>query len=373
MLRVLQPRPARAVGAVAAPRRRSRSTPRCVAQAAVGKTVYVQTVDAAARSAALAAGFKLLQLGGTVPREQGTELVLDGALLTDAAGKRLGRSVTLRTSSDQAAATALAGLEEVVLVRVADGCWQVIPAENLVAAFATTRTRLLFACSSAEDAGVLLGALETGVDGVVLATDDAAEAAKLQALLVRSHSAARRPLLPATVTRVEQLAGLGDRACVDTASVLAEGEGLLLSSFASGFFLVIAETASESSTGYIAARPFRVNAGAVCNYVLLGDKTAYLSELVCGSSVVLTDAAGRTRTETVGRVKLERRPLILLEAERGGQRYSVLLQNAETVRVATPSGHLAVTALQPGDEVLVATCAAARHGGVAIEEFCLEK
>jgi 3-dehydroquinate synthase II len=168
---------------------------------------------------------------------------------------------------------------------------------------------------------------------------------------------------------------MGDRACVDTAALLLPGEGLLLGSFAGGFFLVLSE-ALES--GFIAARPFRVNAGAVCNYCLQGERTAYLSELAAGASVTLTDAQGRTRDEVVGRVKLERRPMIMLEAEAqagDGARFSVLLQNAETVRVATPSGGSAsVSELRVGDAVLLALAStAARHSGIAVLEECCEK
>lgn len=204
----------------------------------------MESSDAATCAAALAAGFKLL--GGA--RDAGAELAVDAdGTLFDAAGARVGRSVTLRDARDVLAANALAGSEAVVLAAVSDGCWQIIPAENMVAAFAATRTRLLFKASSADDAGVLLGALETGVDGVVLATDDAAQVAQL-------HSALRPPrrvpeLLPAVVTRVVGSVGMGDRACVDTASVLSPGEGLLLSSFASGFFLIMSEA---NETDFIA-------------------------------------------------------------------------------------------------------------------------
>ncbi len=205
--------------------------------------MFVKSGDAATCAAALAAGFKLLG-----SRDAGAELAVDAdGTLFDAAGARVGRSVTLRDARDVLAANALAGSEAVVLAAVSDGCWQIIPAENMVAAFARTRTRLLFRANSADDAGVLLGALETGVDGVVLATDDAAEVAQL-------HSALRPPrrvpeLLPAVVTRVVGSVGLGDRACVDTASVLSPSEGLLLSSFASGFFLVVSEA---NETDFIA-------------------------------------------------------------------------------------------------------------------------
>ena len=322
----------------------------------------MESRDPATREAARAVGFRLF--GG-----EGAELVqhADGTLL-DAAGARAGRSVALRDARDLAAAVALAGSEAAVLVDAAAGVWTIIPAENLVAAFAATRTRLLFKARSADDARVLFGALELGVDGVVLASDNAAEVAQLQKALRQPRRVPE--LLPAVVTRVVNV-GLGDRACVDTASVLSSGEGLLLSSFASGFFLVLSEA---NETDFIAARPFRVNAGAVSNYALLGERTAYLSELAAGATVLLTDAAGKTHEEVVARIKLERRPLLLVEAQRDGQLYSVLLQNAETVRLATPSGSTSVSQLQAGEQVLVAKCSTvARHGGVAVEEQCVER
>ena len=66
--------------------------------------------------------------------------------------------------------------------------------------------------------------------------------------------------------------------------------------------------------------------------------------------------------------------MLLVEAQRDGQLYSVLLQNAETVRLATPTGSTSVSQLQAGEQVLVAACSSvARHGGVAVEEQCVER
>ena len=49
-------------------------------------------------------------------------------------------------------------------------------------------------------------------------------------------------------------------------------------------------------------------------YVALpGGRTGYLSELRSGSEVLVADAGGRTRTALVGRAKIERRPLLLVE------------------------------------------------------------
>jgi 3-dehydroquinate synthase class II len=55
----------------------------------------------------------------------------------------------------------------------------------------------------------------------------------------------------------------------------------------------------------------QVNAGAVHAYVQMPEgRTAYLSELRSGAEVLVADAAGRTSTAIVGRVKVESRPLV---------------------------------------------------------------
>jgi 3-dehydroquinate synthase class II len=74
-------------------------------------------------------------------------------------------------------------------------------------------------------------------------------------------------------------------------------------------------------------------------YVAIADgSTSYLSEMHTGSQVLAVDAQGRSRTVIVGRVKIETRPLLLVEVEVAGQRHSVLLQNSETVCLATSQG-----------------------------------
>lgn len=56
--------------------------------------------------------------------------------------------------------------------------------------------------------------------------------------------------------------------------------------------------------------------GSVHAYVLVpGGKTCYLSELKSGKEVIVVDQKGRQRTAVVGRVKIESRPLILVEAK----------------------------------------------------------
>jgi 3-dehydroquinate synthase class II len=91
------------------------------------------------------------------------------------------------------------------------------------------------------------------------------------------------------------------------------GEGLLVGSFARGLFLVHSECLESN---YIESRPFRVNAGPVHAYVAVpGGKTCYLSELRTGREVIVVDQKGKQRTAVVGRVKIEKRPLIVVEAK----------------------------------------------------------
>jgi len=125
---------------------------------------------------------------------------------------------------------------------------------------------------------------------------------------------------------------------------------------------------------YVAARPFRVNAGAVHAYVKVGEKTRYLSELQAGDEGTIVDKDGGTATAIVGRVKIEKRPLMLIEAEAAGEKISTLLQNAETIKlVGEDGGAKSVTDLAAGDRVLVHIEGKARHFGMEIEESILER
>ena len=56
--------------------------------------------------------------------------------------------------------------------------------------------------------------------------------------------------------------------------------------------------------------------GPVHSYVAVpGGKTCYLSELEAGREVIVVDQGGEQRTAIVGRVKIETRPLVLVEAK----------------------------------------------------------
>ena len=106
---------------------------------------------------------------------------------------------------------------------------------------------------------------------------------------------------------------------------------------------------------YCATRPFRVNAGAVHAYIRLPhNRTKYLCELSSGDEVLAVDSNGKGYVVAVGRNKIERRPMLLVTAEnKRRKKVSLVLQNAETIRLTTPEGKpTSVTRLVKGDKVL---------------------
>ena len=247
--------------------------------------------------------------------------------------------------------------------------WQIIPLENLIARIGE-ETDLVAGVRSAEEAKTAFETLEIGADAVLLDTDDPDE---IRATVeIRDESEREHlELQHATVTEVEET-GSADRVCVDTASMLEDDEGMLVGSMSRGLFFVHAETADSP---YVASRPFRVNAGAVHAYVRTPDGgTKYLSELRSADEVQVVDTDGNTREAIVGRVKIEKRPMFRVQAEtEEGDRIETLLQNAETIKIATKDGRKAVTDLEVGDELKVFYEDTARHFGEAVDESIIEK
>ncbi|ATW87378.1 3-dehydroquinate synthase II [Halohasta litchfieldiae] len=246
--------------------------------------------------------------------------------------------------------------------------WTIIPLENLIARIGE-ETDLLAGVTTASEAQTAFETLEIGSDGVLLDTDNPDEIRET----VEVRDAAERETLDlqyGEVLEVERT-GMADRVCIDTGSLMDHDEGMLIGSMSRGLFFVHAETAQSP---YVASRPFRVNAGAVHAYVRTPDGgTKYLAELKSGDEVQVVDTEGNTREAIVGRVKIEKRPMFRIELDVDGDRIETLLQNAETIKVATSEGRKAVTDLEPGDEMLVYYEDVARHFGEAVEESIIEK
>lgn len=239
--------------------------------------------------------------------------------------------------------------------------WEVIPVENLLA----VSPSIAVEAGSLDEAVLAAGILERGVDTLVLAP----EAARDIKLIVAAckYAPGRLALTPAVITGIRP-AGMGHRVCVDSTSLLRTGQGMLVGNSAAFTFLVGAETEHNE---YVASRPFRVNAGGVHAYALMpDDRTAYLGELAAGCELLVVDHTGESSLATVGRVKVERRPMLLVEARMAdGREGAVFLQNAETIRLLTPEGRpVSVVELREGDAVLCRADAAGRHFGIRISE-----
>ncbi|MDT0344060.1 3-dehydroquinate synthase II family protein [Streptomyces litchfieldiae] len=245
-----------------------------------------------------------------------------------------------------------------------------IPLEIVIAAADRATGSLITVARDVEEARIIFGVLEHGSDGVMMAPAAVGETAGLKAA-----AQADTPPLELVELEVVETAhvGMGERACVDTCTYLRKDEGILVGSHSKGMILCVSET---HPLPYMPTRPFRVNAGAIHSYTLSRDeRTSYLSELRSGSKVMAVDTKGHTRLVTVGRVKIESRPLISIDAVApDGRQVNLILQDDWHVRVLGPGGAvLNSTELKPGDTVLGYLPSEDRHVGYPINEFCLEK
>jgi len=254
--------------------------------------------------------------------------------------------------------------DKIVVLRMLD--WTIIPIENLLA---RRGKNIMVQVENSKQAKLMVEILEKGVDGVVLNTTDINEIKKTAEII---HGVSEKiTLVEATITATKQL-GMGDRACLDTCTQMALGEGMLVGNTASGFFLVHSESIDNP---YVASRPLRVNAGAVHAYTLIaGGKTKYLADLKAGDEVLVVDFKGKSQTAYLGRNKIEKRPMILIEAEAEGEPISLVMQNAETIRLVSPKGNaISITTLKTGDKVLGHIEKAGRHFGMQVDETLIEK
>ncbi len=250
-----------------------------------------------------------------------------------------------------------------VIVKTTD--WHVIPLENLVA----NSDNILVEIKYLKEAEVAVGVLEKGVKGIVIDCMDPNELKRIAGSLFKTS-----PKLELTTFVVESILplGMGDRVCVDTCSIFQQGEGLLVGNTSKALFLIHSETVLNP---YADPRPFRVNAGAVHSYVMApNNKTMYLWEVHSGAQVLAVSYDGTTRPTIVGRSKIERRPLLKVDAKWGEESISVILQNAETIRLVDPSGlPKSITQLKEGDQVLGLLQGSGRHFGKKIEEWIQER
>jgi 3-dehydroquinate synthase II len=282
-------------------------------------------------------------------------------------GKSVGyfKKVTSNVDVDEIERASETGAE---LVIVDAPNWKIIPLENIIAKLHKSKTKVFATAKSSQEVATLFAVLELGVDGVILSTDSDEEVDRVR----RELTTARFLITRAKIKEVKDV-GTGERVCVDTASMMRMGEGMLVGSRSNFMLLVHNESVGSSFTS---PRPFRVNAGAIYCYTMVpSGGTRYLSEIESGSEVWIVNKEGIARSAVVGRSKIETRPLRLIRAEINGEEGTVILQNAETIRLISKDGKLlSVTEVKAGDEVLgYAKQAGGRHFGMEVDEFIVEK
>ncbi|CAM9599909.1 unnamed protein product [Ectocarpus sp. 4 AP-2014] len=239
--------------------------------------------------------------GTTRPSAVASLVVKDDGKLVDEEGTVVGASLEVTDPKSQSTALSLVG-SSVDWIQVTCSDWTMIPAENLVSVAGGTPTRIAVELSEPSQVQGAAFALQIGVDALLLGPDLNLWKAAVSAREQRGIDGPATGALPSPadhgeggaggglgvvalstgrVTRTRE-GGVGDRVCVDLIQSLKAGEGMLIGSSAKMLALVHAET---FETGFavrlsVSSRPFRINAGPVHSYALLGDgSTKYLSEL----------------------------------------------------------------------------------------------
>ena len=307
-----------------------------------------------------------------------TSISIEGGYLYRG-NSQIGAHVHINSEERQQYARSLAGTVEWIYLTFED--WSMIPIENVVAACDQTPTRIaaeIIEPLQAHGAGF---ALEIGVDALVCSENELEASLIVKSLrnstgeiqdesINENHDTLS--LSEVKITSLES-GHTGDRVCIDLTSLLEVGEGLLIGSTARSLALIHGETIEST---YVPKRPFRINAGSVEAYTLMADgSTKYLSELISGDKILVVSMQGITRICTIGRLKIETRPFILLRySDEKHNQAHVLLQQAETVRVLDKNGAAcSVTELSIGDVIIAYNTNQTRHIGVSVSASSVER
>lgn len=316
---------------------------------------------------------------------QENEFSVDEALILGPSSVLGGYFVVAEETSQNRAKGAI-GSAEWLLIECET--WSMIPLENLIAARQGSATKIAAVITTPQQAQGAGFALEQGVDALVVANSkqliEAALVTKSQRLELKSENVydernQRNPmeLELFSIQSVED-GGIGDRYCLDFTSLLEVGEGVLVGSSSSQMLLIHSETIPSS---FVPTRPFRVNAGAPHSYILMANgNTKYMSELTGGDEVMILNENGGSRSATLGRIKIEQRPMLkinfqpLKQYKQKPNEGHVFMQQAETVRLVGQNKTLhSVTELPRHTIVMGWLGREGRHVGTAIESRVEER
>jgi 3-dehydroquinate synthase II len=275
---------------------------------------------------------KKIKLYTVYPSSAANYIVIEKDGLAKPKGKKIGRKFEVLSNTDiENILTVVKKGLDFVIIEVKD--WKIIPLENIIAKLHKINTKIFAIANTPEEVRKMFSILEVGVDGVIFNAGSINEVREALVYLGTRNF----DLKSAKITEIKEV-GDGERVCVDTAPMLHKGEGMLIGSRSNFLFLVHNESVGSSFTS---PRPFRVNAGAVHCYTLSPDGTTnYLSEVETGSEVLIINSKGKARRATVGRSKIERRPMLMIKASVNGEIGGIIAQDAETIRFVKPNGQL---------------------------------
>jgi len=246
-----------------------------------------------------------------------------------------------------------------------------IPLELILAFSQKNHCKVCKKVNQAEDGWIATMTMEMGSYAVLLDTNTPNTIIELKSCMDK-FSAKKIGIEKLKIICIKHI-GMGDRVCIDTTSELKNNEGMIIGSTSTGGILVSSET---HFLPYMDLRPFRVNAGAIHSYIFCENNTTkYLSELKAGDDVLAVDADGNTRLVSVGRIKMERRPLLLMRAiSDSGLEVNTIVQDDWHIRVISENSNIKnSTLLKENDVVLGYTSEPGRHLGVKISESIVEK
>ena len=279
-----------------------------------------------------------------------------------------GLALTVDDSDSLDQAVKLAPRADVLLLELTDPTN--IPLELVLATTQELDVRVGKRVRTATDGATSAMTLEMGADLLLLDSSDTQEIMALDNAFAASQTE-KLELVKAVVTGIAHV-GMGDRVCIDTTSELRQDEGMLLGSTSSGGIFTCSET---HDLPYMDIRPFRVNAGALHLYVWGPcNKTYYLSDLRAGQEILAVSTSGEARPVTIGRLKIERRPMLQVEAEIDGTPVNTFIQDDWHVRLMSADGKILPSSeIRPGDALLAYADTPGRHVGIKIDETVKER
>ena len=146
--------------------------------------------------------------------------------------KKIGKEFQVRSNEDieDILQQAKKGLD-FVIIEVKD--WKIIPLENIIAKLHKLHTRIFAIAKNPAEVRKMFSILDVGVDGVIFAASSASQVREVLLYMGTKSFDMQK----ATITEIKEV-GDGERVCVDTASMLHRGEGMLIGSRSNFMFLV---------------------------------------------------------------------------------------------------------------------------------------